>query len=193
VRRSLPVTSVQEFIDLVRREPGKYTYGSGGHGSISHFAGELLKTQAGINLLQVPYAGAGPALRDVIAGHVDATFTGAGVTVADQVKVLATTGAKRTDIMPNVPTLIESGLPNYELASWFGFLAPAGTARSAVNKFAADIKRVIESGDLKKRLRDTGSEVEIVSYGPDEFRDFIRKETPVWQELVKATKIPVEN
>lgn len=193
VRKDFPAQSAGQLVDVLRGAPGKFTYGTGGPGSISHFAGELLKERANLDIVAVPYAGAGPALRDVVSGHIDMTFTGSALAVADQVKLLATTGAKRTAAMPQLPAIAELGLGDYSVASWFGFLAPAGTPREPIDKLAGAIKHAFDSGDLGRRLKAINNDAELVTLGPDAFRDFIVKEIPAWQELVRLAKLPVEN
>ena len=128
-RPDLKMNSVKDLIALARAEPKKLNYSSGGVGSSSHFAAELFNTMAGTSMTHVPYAGTGPAIRDTMAGIVDLTFTGSGMSYAKQgqVKALATTGATRSQAAPELPTLAESGLAGYEASIWFGFLAPAGT------------------------------------------------------------------
>ena len=193
VRKDFPAQTGKDLIDILRSAPGKFTYGTGGPGSISHFAGELLKERAGLDIVPVPYAGAGPALRDVISGHIDMTFTGSALAVAEQVKLLATTGAARTAAMPGLPTIAELGVRDYSVVSWFGFVAPAGTAREPIDRLAGAIRQAFESGDLGRRLKEINNDAELVTYGPDEFRTFIAKEIPLWQELVRLAKLPVEN
>ncbi len=193
VRKNFPAETAKELIDVIRSAPGKFTYGTGGPGSISHFAGELLKERANLDIVPVPYPGAGPALRDVVSGHIDMTFTGAALAVADQVKLLATTGASRTAAVPHLPAIGELGVRDYNVASWFGFLAPAETPRDAIDKMAGAIKRAFDSGAVSKRLHEINNDAELVMLGPDAFRAFIAKEIPLWQELVRLTKLPIEN
>ena len=193
VRKDFPASSAKELIDVVREAPGKFTYGTGGPGSISHFAGELLKERAGLDVLAVPYAGIGPALRDVISGHIDMTFTGSALAVKDQVKLLATTGSSRAAAMPDLPAIAELGIGEYGVASWFGFLAPAGTPRNTVEKLAGAIQRSFDTGALGARLRAIHNDADLMFLGPDAFRDYIAKEAQVWRELVKLAKLPLEN
>ena len=191
VRRDLPVNSVKELVDLAKRQPGKLTYASGGVGSTSHLAGELLKTRAGIDLVHVPYAGTGPAVRDVIGGHVDLTFTGSGLSYADRARILAVTTAKRTEAAPEIPAINET-VPGYDATGWFGFLAPAGTPRPIVDWFAAEMRQAVDTGALKERMKATGNELEFRGSTPDEFRDYIAKEVPQWKAIIKAANIPLE-
>jgi len=190
-RRDLPVSSVSDLIALARSNPGKLTYGTGGAGSIAHLAGELLKQRANIDIVQVPYTGAGPALRDVAGGHIDITFTGSLLGLADQLKVLATTGEKRSKNLPDIPTMKESGLADFHMASWFGFFAPAGTPRTTVDTLAEDIAEVINSPEFRSRLRAADTEFELETSTPEEFRALIVDQIPFWKGLIKAAKLPV--
>jgi tripartite-type tricarboxylate transporter receptor subunit TctC len=193
-RKDLPANSVRELLDLAKRDPGKLNYASGGPGSSSHLAGELLKTLAGISMTHVPYAGTGPAVRDVIGGHVDLTFTGSGMSQADagQVKVLGVSSAVRAAAAPNVPTIAESGVPGYEATIWFGFLAPAGTPKAIVDKLSREIRTGIDSGALRERLKAGATEIELVGSTPEEFRAHIQKEIPQWRKVIEAANIQPE-
>src|SRR6185295_412110 len=142
---SLPARNVKELIALARHRPGALSYGSGGTGSSNHLAGELFKSLAKVDLLHVPYKGAGPAMIDVMAGHIGMMFGAAGLAEAKagKVRVLAVTSAKRATVAPQIPTVAESGVPGYEATIWFGMLAPAGTPAAIVNKLSQDIGRVL--------------------------------------------------
>jgi tripartite-type tricarboxylate transporter receptor subunit TctC len=191
VRRDLPVKSVKELLDLAKRQPGRLTYASGGVGSTSHLAGELLKARAGIDMIHVPYAGTGPAVRDVIGGHVDLTFTGSGLSYAEQVRILAVTTAKRSEAAPEIPAIDET-VPGYDATGWFGFLAPAGTPRPIVDWFATQMRQAVASGALRERMRASGNELEFRGSTPDEFHDYIAKEIPQWKAVIKAANIALE-
>jgi tripartite-type tricarboxylate transporter receptor subunit TctC len=190
-RPDLKVNSVQDLIALAKREPKKLTYSSGGVGSSSHLAAELFNTMAGTSMTHEPYAGTGPAIRDTMAGVVDLTFTGSGMSYAKQgqVKALATTGATRGQAAPDVPTLAESGLPGYEATIWFGFLAPAGTPKEIVDKLYAEMKKAVDSGALREKLRAANDELELVARPPQEFRAFIGKEMERWRGVTKAANL----
>ncbi len=190
-RHDLPVHSLKDLIELARKNSGSLTYASGGVGSTSHLAGELLKTLAGIDMVHIPYAGTGPAVRDVIGGHVDLTFTGSGLSYADQVTILAVTTAKRAEAAPDVPA-IEETVHGYDATGWFGFLAPAGTPKPVVDWFAAEMHRAVASGALKQKMEASGNELEFWGSTPEEFRDYIAKEIPQWKAVVRAARIPVE-
>jgi tripartite-type tricarboxylate transporter receptor subunit TctC len=192
-RRDLPANSMPELIDLAKRAPGKLNYASIGPGSSAHLAGELLKTLAGIDMTHIPYTGSGPAVRDTIAGHVDLTFTGGGMTYADagQVKALGVTSAKRTAAAPQVPAIAEF-VPGYEATVWFGFLVPAGTPKPLIERLAREIRRTVETGALRDRLKAANTDVELVGSSPEEFRAYIQKEIPHWRGVIKAANIAAE-
>lgn len=190
-RPDLKVNSVKDLIALAKSEPKKLNYSSGGVGSSSHLAAELFNTIAGTSMTHVPYAGTGPAIRDTMAGIVDLTFTGSGMSYAKQgqVKALATTGATRSQAAPEVPTLAESGLTGYEASIWFGFLAPAGTPAPIVDKLYAEMKKAVESGALKERLRAASDEVDLVAKPPQEFRAYIGKEIERWRSVTQTANL----
>ena len=190
-RPDLKVNSVKDLILLAKVEPKKLNYSSGGVGSSSHLAAELFNTMAGTSMTHVPYAGTGPAIRDTMAGIVDLTFTGSGMSYAKQgqVKALASTGATRSQAAPQVPTLAESGLAGYEASIWFGFLAPAGTPKSIVDKLYVEMKKAVDSGVLRARLRAANDEMELVAKPPQEFHAFIGKEIERWRSVTRAANL----
>ncbi len=192
-RPTLPANSMPELIDFAKRNPGKINYASIGPGSTVHLAGELLKSLAGIDMTHIPYTGSAPAVRDTIAGHVDFTFTGGGMTYADagQVKALGVTSAKRTTAAPQVPAIAEF-VPGYEANVWFGFLVPTGTPKPIINILAREMKTAIDSGALGNRLKAAKTEVELVGSTPDEFRAYIQNEIPRWAKIIKAANIQPE-
>lgn len=193
-RPGLKVNSVKDLIALAKSEPKKLTYSSGGVGSSSHLAAELFNTMAGTSMTHVPYSGTGPAIRDAMAGVVDLTFTASGMTYAaqGQVKALATTGAIRSKSAPNVPTLAESGLKGYEAKIWFGFFAPTGTPKPIVDQLYAEMKKAVDTGALRDRLRGANDQVELVARPPDEFRSFIAKETERWRKVTAAAHLKAQ-
>jgi tripartite-type tricarboxylate transporter receptor subunit TctC len=190
-RKDLPVNSVADLIALAKSQPGKLNYASGGSGSSSHLAAELLKVQAGIDMTHVPYPGTAPAIRDVIGGHVDLMFIASGVQYAGtgQVKLLGVTGLQRSAAAPDLPTLAEAGVPGYSATAWFGFLAPAGTPNAVVGRLAELMKGSIDSGSLAARLKNSAAEMELAGSTPAEFGTFIRKEIDKWREVISAARI----
>jgi tripartite-type tricarboxylate transporter receptor subunit TctC len=190
VHPAVPAKSVKELVALARLRPGKLAYGSGGNGSSNHLAGELFKSLARADLLHVPYKGAGPAMIDVMAGHVDLMFGAAGLTEAKtgKVRVLAVTSAKRSPSAPQIPTIAESGVPGYESTIWFGVLAPAGTPAAIVNKLSQDIGRVL----AQPRMREQFSTVDMTPTTPEGFAAHIAREIPKWRKVINDGKIVME-
>jgi tripartite-type tricarboxylate transporter receptor subunit TctC len=182
VHPSVPAKTVKELLALAKRHPGKLTFASGGNGSSNHLAGELLKLLAGVDLLHVPYKGAGPAMIDVMAGHVNMMLGAAGLAEAraGRVRALAVTSAKRTASAPDLPTLAESGVPGYESTIWFGLLAPAGTPQPIVNRLSQEIGKVLN----RKALHDRFNTVDLTPTTPEEFAAHIRREIPKWRQVI---------
>ena len=187
VHPSVPAKNVKELIALAKRQPGKLTFASGGNGSSNHLAGELLKLLAGVDLLHVPYKGAGPAMIDVMAGHVDMMLGAAGLAEAraGRVRVLGVTSAKRATAAPELPTLAESGVKGYESTIWFGLLAPAGTPQPIVNRLSQEIGKVLQ----QKALRDRFNTVDLTPTTPGGFSAHIQREIPKWRKVVTEAKI----
>jgi len=190
VHPSLPVNSVKELIALARAQPGKLVFASGGNGSSNHLAGELFKSLARVDMLHVPYKSAGPAMTDVIAGHVSLMFGAAGLAEAQsgKVRVLAVTGARRTAAAPQLPTVRESGVPGYESTIWFGILAPAGTPGAIVTRLSQDIHKVLAQPQMRERF-STG---DITPSTPEAFAELIQREIPKWRKVFEAAKITPE-
>lgn len=187
VHPSVPAKNVKELIALAKRQPGKLTFASGGNGSSNHLAGELLKLLAGVDLLHVPYKGAGPAMIDVMAGHVDMMLGAAGLAEAraGRVRVLGVTSAKRAAAAPDLPTLAEAGVPGYESTIWFGLLAPAGTPQPIVNRLSQEIGKVLQ----QKTMRDRFNTVDLTPTTPEGFATHIQREIPKWRKVVTEAKI----
>src|SRR5260221_1889859 len=154
VRSSLPASSVAELIALAKSRPGKLGFASGGNGTAAHLAGELFKSLSGVDMQHVPYKSAGPAMMDVMAGHVDMMFGSAGLSEAraGKVRVLAVTGARRSSAAPELPTVQEAALARYESALWFGILAPARTPAAIVTRLSGDIGKVLGQAELRDRF-----------------------------------------
>ena len=187
VHPSVPAKNVKELVALAKRQPGKLTFASGGNGSSNHLAGELLKLLAGVDLLHVPYKGAGPAMIDVMAGHVDMMLGAAGLAEAraGRVRGLGVTSAKRAASAPDLPTLAESGVPGYESTIWFGLLAPAGTPQPIVNRLSQEIGKVLQ----QKTMRDRFNTVDLTPTTPEGFAAHIQREIPKWRKVVAEAKI----
>jgi len=192
VHPSLPVRSVKELIQLARSRPGQLTYASAG--LPSQLAVELSKVMTGTDLVHVPYKGAAPAMIDLIAGHVQVSFPtiGGGLphAQAGRLRALATTGAKRPLAAPDLPTMMESGVPGYEATNWFGTAVPAKTPPAIVAKLSQDIGRVLHLPDVRERLLAQG--MEPVSNTPEEFSTYVRSEMTKWAKVVKASGAKAE-
>jgi len=158
----VPVKTVADIIALDKRSPGKLSFGSSGSGGGTHLAGELFNMQAGTKLLHVPYKGSAPAMTDLLGGQVQFMFSDAPTALpqikAGKVRAIAVASAQRSALLPDVPTVVESGLPGYEAYSWAGFLAPAGTPKDVVQRLSADIGKALSDPQVKQRLYDAGAE-----------------------------------
>ena len=187
-------SSIKELIAYARANPGKLTFGSSGTGAASHLSAELFKSMAKIDLLHVPYKGTGQATADLLAGQIDLLFAPAQAVLshvkAGKLKALATTGAKRPETIPDLPTVAESGLPGYEAVGWFGLLAPAATPKSTVEKLSADANRVLADQEIRTRMQAVGADPS--GNKPDEFARFIRDDQAKWSKLMKDAGIKPE-
>ena len=194
VSPSLNVNSIKSLIAYAKANPGKVRYGSSGPGSASHLAGELFASMAGLELLHVPYKGTGQALTDLLAGHIDLMFAPAQ-TVMPQIDsgkliALAQTGAKRSEALPNIPTVIEAGLPGYSAVGWFGLFAPANTPKSVVQKINQTVMFVLAQDRVRKAMLERGSDPATGS--ADEFAAFLRLDQSKWAKLIKENKVAVQ-
>jgi tripartite-type tricarboxylate transporter receptor subunit TctC len=194
VPTSLPAKSVKELIALAKAQPGKLTYASGGTGGASHIATELFQLMAGINMVHVPYKGGGAALPEVMSGQVSLLFAdviGArGYVAAGKLRALGVTSKTRSGMMRDVPTISEAGLPGYEMTSWNGVLAPAGTPRPIIDKLNATIVRVLPLPDVAEKLAGDGSE--FGKNTPEQFAAFVRSEYTKWGKIIRTAKIKIE-
>jgi tripartite-type tricarboxylate transporter receptor subunit TctC len=191
---SLPVKNVQELIALAKSRSGKLNYASAGNGSTHHFCGELLKSMSGIDILHIPYKGSPPAITGLLGGEVSMMFAN----VADigsqiksgKVKALAVTTAKRASSLSDVPTMSEAGLPGFEIVSWFGLLAPAGTPAPIVVRLNAETVKVLERPDVKAALANQG--LEVAPGTPAQFAAHIKSEIAKFTKIGKAAGIKAE-
>ena len=192
VHPSLPVKSVKELIALAKRKPGALTYASSGSGSSSHLAAELFKMSAGVDLVHVPYKGAGPALTALLGGQVELLITitaGASPYVkSGKLRALAVTSESRTPGMPDVPTMREAGLPGYEVSVWAGLMAPAATRSEIITVLNSETQAALR--DLSKRL--TELEAVATPTTPEQFGTFVRKDVAKWAPVVKRSGARVE-
>jgi tripartite-type tricarboxylate transporter receptor subunit TctC len=191
---ALPANGVRELIELAKRRPGEIAYGSSGPGGAPHLAMELFKRRAGVDLQHVPYKGSAPSMNDLIGGRVMLTMDSLLQYLphirAGRLKALAVLGPKRSALLPEVPTIAESGLPGYALTNWFGLLAPAATPRETLLKVNQDVLRVLKQDDLRKKIADLGADV--VGNSAEEFGAAMRAESAQWAEIIKAAGIRVE-
>jgi tripartite-type tricarboxylate transporter receptor subunit TctC len=189
VSASLPARSVQDLVAMARERPGSLNYSSAGAGTTQHMAAELFKLRSGSDIVHVPYKGSAPALTALIAGEVQLSFSN---TVAinphvrsGRLRALAVAGARRTDLMPEVPTMKEAGVEGVEVPLWFGLLAPAATPREVVQLLAGGVAKAARAPDLRQKLIDQGADP--VGNTPEEFERQLREEVARWHEVVKVS------
>ena len=192
---SVPATSVKELIALARAKPGGFNYASSGIGAPPHLAGEMFNTLAKVHMTHVAYKGDTPAIADLLGGHVDLAFLAVSATSphikAGKLKALAVTSAQRTPVMPNLPTIAEAaGLKEFDISTWWGLLAPAGTPPDAVGKLSAAMAKIAALPDIKSRFGELG--VEAAASTPDEFGAFIRAEIQKFAKLARRAGVKPE-
>jgi tripartite-type tricarboxylate transporter receptor subunit TctC len=191
---SLPVNSVAQLIALAKSKPGKMNYASAGNGSTHQFCGELLKSMAGIDVLHIPYKGSPPAIAGLLGGEVSLMFanlTDIGSQIrSGKVKALAVTVSHRANLLPEVPTLAEAGLPGFEIGSWFGLLAPAGTPAPIVSRLNAETVKVLGRADVKATLGAQG--LELAPGSPEQFAAHIKSEIAKFTRIARAAGIKAE-
>ena len=194
INNDIPAKDVAELIKLMKASPGKWNFASSGNGTSQHLSGELFKGMAGVDMQHIPYKGSPPALSDVMGGQVSMTFdnitTAWTLAKGGKLRALAVTTAKRSPIAPDVPTLGESGLPGYEIGSWQGVFAPAGTPPDIVKRLNAEIVKIINLPDVQKKLLDLGAEP--VANSSEEFTAFVKIEVVKWGEVVKKSGAKVD-
>jgi tripartite-type tricarboxylate transporter receptor subunit TctC len=194
VNLSLPVKSVRELIALAKAKPGALNYGSAGSGSNPHILAEYFKLLTKTDIQQIPYKGVPPALTDLIAGQLSLIFATVPTVVpqvkAGRVRALAVTSAKRLPLLPELPTIAEAGVPDYEATQWNGMLAPAATPRAIVARLNAEIVKTLQRADVRERL--ASEMVEPVGSTPDQFQAFIKAEIARWAPVVKASGMKPE-
>ena len=196
VGAAVPAQSMQELATLGKNRPGTLSYGSGGTGTASHLGTELLQLTTGMKLLHVPYKGTGPGMTALLGGEIQVLVVGLATVLpymkskSDKLKVLATMGAKRAAVAPDLPTVAESGFPGFEFDVWYGMVFPGGTPRPIVMKANAGIVKLLKSPVIRERFTNAG--LEPGSTTPEEFRDVIRREIPLWHKVAKQAKIRIE-
>jgi len=194
VHPSVPAKTLKEFIALAKSQPGKLNYASSGTGTPYHMAGELFKSMSETDILHVPYRGSSGARNDVLGGQVqmmfDAITTMAPNVKAGQVRALATTGAKRSSVLPDVPTVEEAGVPGYETTIWLGLMAPKGTPQAIVDRLNAEIRKAIDQAEVKEIWAKQGAVPMIMT--PAEFGAYLEKDIAKWANVVKTANIKID-
>ena len=191
---SVPANTLAEFFDLVRKDPGKYTFATSSFGSAGHLAIELLKRDAGVETLVVAYKGGGPALNDLMSGTVqliaDPMLSSLPLAKAGNIKALAVTSTKRVAIAPEIPTVAESGMKGFDFASWYGLWAPKGLSADLVTKIQTEVTRIVERPDVKEQFALLGFEP--IGSTPDYFAKYIKDEMVKYQGIVRDANIKAE-
>lgn len=189
-----PFKTVKDLIDFAKKNPGKLNRASGGNGTSMHLSGELFVNQAGIDAPHIPYKGSAPALNDLLGGHVNFMFDSMITTVplveGGKLRALAVTGRQRSPLLPDVPTLAESGLPDYEAYGWTGIVVPAGTPKAVIGKLNSAVVEALKDPAVKEAFDKQAAEP--VGSSPEEFAAFIRSETDKWAKTIRAAGITVE-
>ena len=194
VPSGVPAKTLAEFVAMAKQRPGKLTYGSSGVGGAGHLAGELFKERAGIDVLHVPYKGGGPAMTDLLGGRLD-MYVGVPSTVgphvdAGKLRALATTGAKRTSMMPNVPTVAESGYPGFEAINWYAFVAPARTPKDLLDFWNRELTKALNDPKIVAELAKDG--LDPAPGTRDELAQYIERESLKWGKIVREANITAE-
>jgi len=194
INPEIPAKNVAELIALMKANPGKFTFASSGNGTSQHLSGELFKAMAGVEMQHVPYKGSPPALQDVVGGQVSMTFdnitTAWPLAKAGKLRALAVTTAKRSSVAPEVPTLAESGLPGFEIGSWQGVFAPAGTPPEIVKRLNAEIVKILNLPDVREKLVALGAEP--VGDTPEQFSAYVKTEVVKWSDIVRKSGAKVD-
>ena len=194
VNPSLPVNNVQELIALAKAQPGRLTYASAGNGTSNHVSAEYFKMLTGTDMLHIPYKGSAPSVADVIGGQVNMLFDNVPNVIqqvkAGRLKPLAVTSTKRSFQAPEVPTMQEAGVPDYEVNVWFGLLTTAGTPPDVVAKLNAETVRVLNLPEVRERFRTLG--VEVIASSPEQFAQHLKSEIAKWGMVVREAKIRVD-
>jgi tripartite-type tricarboxylate transporter receptor subunit TctC len=191
---SVPAKTLKEFVDYVKANPGKLTFGSGGIGTPAHLAGELLKVEAKIEMTHAPFRGTGQALQSVIGGHVPVAFNPPSPLLphlqSGSLRGIAVTTLVRTPALPDTPTIAESGYPGFDAATWHALVAPPGLPKDVAATLSRAIRETLNDAATKKALTDLG--VDLVNSTPEHLRDYIKSEIPKWAKVVKASGAKVE-
>jgi tripartite-type tricarboxylate transporter receptor subunit TctC len=191
---SVPANSVKELIAYAKAHPGKLSFGSGSNGSAGHLAGELFKMEAGVDMVHVPYKGAAPAMQDLLAGQTQLMFDNLANSMqyvrAGKLKALAVTTERRSALVPELPTLAEQGLPGFDISTWWGFMAPAGTPKEIIAKWNAEVTRILSTPEMKAFFAQQGAEPAPTT--PEAFATMIQREIAKYAKIVKASGAKVD-
>jgi len=194
VHPSVPAHSVKELIALARAKPGTLNFASGSNGSAGHLAGELFKSMAGVDMVHIPYKGAAPAVTDLLAGQVSLMFdnlaSASPLIKSGKLRALAVTTAKRTPFFPELPTISESGLAGFDISTWFGVFAPAGTPPDIVAKLNSELVRILKTPEMRERLAGLGAEP--VGNTSEQFLAYIRSEIPKYAKVIRESGARVD-
>jgi tripartite-type tricarboxylate transporter receptor subunit TctC len=194
VNPSFPAKTVAELIAYAKANPGKVNFGSAGAGTASHITGEYFARSAGITLVHIPYKGTGPAMTDLLGGHIPMAFAPIPASHANvaggKLRALAVTSTTRSSLLPDVPTMIEAGLPGFDASLYYGLVAPAGTPRPIIDKLNKALRDALASDEVKKQLLTDGTE--ITPGAPEAYADFIDKDEKKWSQLLKSSGVEQE-
>ena len=194
VHPSFPAKTVAELIAYAKANPGKVNFGSAGAGTASHITGEYFARAAGITLVHIPYKGTGPALTDLLGGHIPMAFAPIPAShpnvAAGKLRALAVTSTTRSGLLPDVPTMVEAGLTGFDASLYYGLAAPAGTPRPIIDKLNKALREALASDEVKRQLGNDGTE--ITPGTPEDYADFIDKDEKKWSQLVKASGVEQE-
>jgi len=191
---AVPAVTLAEFLRLAKTKPGEMNFGSGGSGTSNHLAGELFNIVAGVKLVHVPYKGVNLAMNDVLAGQIHLVVIGVPAAAphikAGKLRALALVAPQRAAALPEVPTVAEAGLPNFEVTTWYGILAPSGTPKTIVTRLNAELVKTMHAPDLKERLAAMATDP--ATSTPEEFADYIKREIAKWGEVVREAGLKAD-
>ena len=194
VHPGVPAKTFKEFVALAKQKPGVFRYGSGGVGSANHLAGELLKKYTGIDIVHVPYKGAGPSIAGILAGEIQMNISSPASTIgfitSGRLRALARTGATRAKLLPELPTVAESGYPGFEAIQWYGLVVPGATPKRIVDRIYNEARKALQSADVQATMERLGLDPESIT--PVELVARVKKETAIWSGIIKDAGIRVE-
>jgi tripartite-type tricarboxylate transporter receptor subunit TctC len=194
VPASLPARNVKEFIELAKAKPGELNFGSSGKGSSLHLTAEMFKSMAKVDLVHIPYKSGGAAIADLATARVQLVYSDLPALLPfvknNQVRPIAVTTPTRWHLLPDLPTVAESGVPGYDATSWYGILGPAGLPRDIVSRLGSEIAKIVHSAEIKQRFNGMG--VEPVTSTPEEFSRYIREQVTKWSGVIKSSGAQLE-